>query len=358
MTYRLNNKVQKLVPYEPEVGDYDIRLDANESYIRLPRQIQSEINQALSEIDFRRYPDPLAVTCSKAFADLYNLKPEYITAGNGSDELISVILGGLFQKGDKLLVTKPDFSMYEFYAHVAELQASQYIKDEAYQINVQSLISQAKQEKCAGLILSNPCNPTSQGMSKAQVREIIEALPQSLIIIDEAYMDFWDQSVLDLVEKFDNLLVLKTCSKAFGGAAMRLGFAAAGIPITRVLRSIKSPYNVNSLTQAAGAVLLSHKQCLKKAASQIVASRDKLYEDLCCLKDEPYVHRLGLQQILRPRTNFILVKLKNPRVIYEMLKQQGILVRLFPDFLRITTGSPAENQALITALKGYGEADI
>lgn len=355
MTYSLNEKVRKLTPYEPGIGDYKIRLDANESFLTIPEHILDEMKTAMSEVAFNRYPDPLATDCITAFAGYHGLKAGHVTAGNGSDELISVIVGGLFQKGDKLLLTDPDFSMYAFYAHVAELEVVRVQKSEDYEIDVEALIETALRSNCRGILFSNPCNPTSEGMNREDMIRILDRLPDTLLIADEAYMDFWDQSILDLVEEYPQLLVLRTCSKAFGAAAMRLGFAVAGPMITTAIRSLKSPYNVNSLTQAAATVLLRHPQCLKQGLAKILASRDDLYTQLLELKNSRLNTVLQIDYLLKPKTNFVLVHFRENAEVYEMLKQQGILVRCFPRFMRITAGSPEENRLLIQVLSQYGE---
>jgi histidinol-phosphate aminotransferase len=355
LTYQLNNKVRDLLPYEPIAGNFRIRLDANESFFTVPEQLLKEMQAAANLVDFRRYPDPLAENCIMAFANYFGLSAAQVTAGNGSDELISVIMGGFFQRGDRVLVVDPDFSMYKFYLHVSELEAVTYAKDSAYRIDVDGLVAKASETKCRGMIFSNPCNPTSQGISRQEIIQILQELPNTLIIIDEAYMDFWDQSVLDLVNDFDNLLVLRTCSKAFGIAALRLGFAVANAKLTKALRSLKSPYNVNSLTQAYGSVLLNHPQCLKQALLSVLSSRDALYQDLDALQKSTAGKNLGLLPLLVSHTNFILAKFADNNEVYQRLKQEGILVRCFPDFLRITTGSVLENQTLIDALIKNGE---
>jgi len=358
LTYRLNDKVTQLTPYEPGTGEFSIRLDANESFLQIPEHILEEMKDNLGKIAFNRYPDPLATECLQAFANVHNLNADHVTAGNGSDELISVIVGGLFQKGDKLLLVDPDFSMYAFYAHVAELEVVRLSKSKDYIIDPEDLVETALQNNCRGILFSNPCNPTSQGMPREDLIRVLDRLPDTLVIADEAYMDFWDQSVMDLVEEYPQLLVLRTCSKAFGAAALRLGFAVAGPMITTAIRSLKSPYNVNSLTQAAAAALLRHPQCLKKGLAKILASRDELYGRLQELKDSPLNQQLKIEYLLKPKTNFVLVRFHDNVEIYDMLKDKGILVRCFPRFMRITAGSPEENRALLQTLMNYAEGLI
>jgi len=358
LTYRLNDKVTQLTPYEPGTGEFSIRLDANESFLQIPEHILEEMKDSIEKIAFNRYPDPLATECLQAFANVHNLNADHVTAGNGSDELISVIVGGLFQKGDKLLLVDPDFSMYAFYAHVAELEVVRLSKSKDYIIDPEDLVETALQNNCRGILFSNPCNPTSQGMPREDLIRVLDRLPDTLVIADEAYMDFWDQSVMDLVEEYPQLLVLRTCSKAFGAAALRLGFAVAGPMITTAIRSLKSPYNVNSLTQAAATALLRHPQCLKKGLAKILASRDELYGRLQELKDSSLNQQLKIEYLLKPKTNFVLVRFHDNVEIYDMLKDKGILVRCFPRFMRITAGSPEENRALLQTLMNYAEGLI
>lgn len=350
MAYILNEKIKKLVPYEPLMGNYPVRLDANESYLLLPQSVQTAVEDALCCVDFRRYPDPLALGCLKAYGNYLNVDVDCLTAGNGSDELISIILGGFFNKGDSLLVAEPDFSMYQFYAHNAELKVIVCKKDEDYQIDIKTFIKKAQVNQCRGVIFSNPCNPTAQGIKRQSVIEIIEALPEMLVIVDEAYMDFWDQSVSDLVETYDNLLVLRTCSKAFGSAAIRLGFALSCISNTKALRALKSPYNVNALTQAAGEAILSHPLCLTEAIKKIVVQKNTLHSMLVEFAKDPG-NPYKIKRIMNSHTNFIVVITDEGQKMYEDLKEEGLLIRCFPSFVRITAGSPEEQKHLIEVLQ-------
>lgn len=350
MAYSLNEKIRKLVPYEPLTGDYPIRLDANESYLTLPQSVQTAVESAIGHVDFRRYPDPLAQGCLQAYGSYLNVDVNCLTAGNGSDELIGIILSGFFNKGDRLMITDPDFSMYQFYAHNAELEVVLFKKDDNYQIDIKAFIQQAQTHQCRGVIFSNPCNPTSQGISRESVIDILEALPEMLVIVDEAYMDFWDQSVSDLIETYNNLLVLRTCSKAFGSAAIRLGFAISCQVNTKALRALKSPYNVNALSQAAGEAVLAHPLCLREGIEKILTQKKHLYEMLCEIAKDPE-NPYGIKGVLPSHTNFIVIETDKGQKMYADLKREGILIRCFPAFVRITAGSPEEQRTLIKTLQ-------
>ena len=212
MSYKLNKKLVDLVPYDPIMGTYKIRLDANESCFDLSDSLKDKICNAIKKVDFNRYPDCLAKRPNEAFAKLYGISPDLVTSGNGSDELISVITSCFFESGDTLVNVSHDFSMYGFYAQLYELNVETYQKNADLTIDADALIAFCKEKNARGLIFSNPCNPTSLGLDRESVRKIITSLEDTLVILDEAYMDFWDQSLLDEVDKYSNLLILKTCS--------------------------------------------------------------------------------------------------------------------------------------------------
>lgn len=344
--YQLNSKIKDLKPYEPINGDFRIRLDANESFLSLPTNVMTEILDTLVQTDFNRYPDSLALNTCRAFASYYGVNPERVTAGNGSDELISVLISTFLMKGDTVVTLSPDFTMYRFYSSLVEVRCVEVVKKSDYTVDVDELIAVVNQTSAKMMLFSNPCNPTSLGLTREEVRKIINSV-SALVVLDEAYMDFWDQSLLQEADQFDNLVILRTCSKAIGLAALRIGFAVANEAITSAIRAVKSPYNVNSLTQSAASVILSNADMLKEASNQIVCSRILLSQQL-----ENLLKRKPNRFVLFPScTNFVLIRLNDAKNVYEQLLFKGIAVRLMGDCLRITAGAPQENTELITALE-------
>ncbi len=342
MPYILNDKIKNLVPYEPITGKYKIRLDANESYISLDNEkIESALNQ-----NFNRYPDPCAVKLCDSFARLYHLNPKHITAGNGSDELISLIVGAFFSHGDTLLTLSNDFSMYRFYGDVFGIQTEIFPKQSDLTIDVDGLIRYINENKIAGLVFSNPCNPTSLMLSREDVLKLVTSV-NALVVVDEAYMDFADQSILDICHSFDNVIVLKTCSKAIGMAAIRLGFAIANETITKALRAVKSPYNVNTVSQSIGEIVLSDQAYVKVCTKEIIENRDDLYQKIVALNEQ----KKAFEIIYKPSTNFIFIKTSRAKEIFEKLLDCSIAIRFMGEYLRISTGSKQENEALIQVLE-------
>lgn len=342
MSYQLNNKIKNLTPYEPISGTYQIRLDANESFFQIDEAFLAD---AL-KVPYNRYPDPFAADLCKAFAEQYHLNPNNITAGNGSDELISLIAGAFFENGDTLLTLQNDFSMYRFYGEVFGIQTKVYPKCEDLTIDVDGLISYINENKIAGLVFSNPCNPTSLCLNREDVLKIINGV-NALVVVDEAYMDFSNQSILDVCCDFDNVIVLKTCSKAIGMAAIRLGFAIANDTITTALRAVKSPYNVNSVTQKIGEIILKRSDYLKECIKQIIENRDELYQAMCLLSEEFPV----FETVYKTQTNFVFIKTKQAKQIFDKLLENSIAIRFMGDYLRITTGTKEENTQLLKILR-------
>ena len=349
MSYKLNKKLVNLVPYDPITGHYDIRLDANESCFNLSDILKEKIAKSISQIDFNRYPDCLAKAPTKAFSELYNVPEELISAGNGSDELISIIEGCFFEAGDTVVNVSHDFSMYEFYAQLYEVNVETYQKEADLTINVDKLIAFCKEKKAKGLIFSNPCNPTSLGLDRASVKKIIEALDGCLVILDEAYMDFWDQSVLADVDKYDNLIILKTCSKAIGLAAVRFGFAVANKTITNAVRAAKSPYNNDTVAQTIVADILSEKDYLAECRDIIVANTGKLYSDILEI-DKKYGR---FEKVYEPCTNFVFIRTDEFEKIYSFMLENSIAIRKFRGYIRVTSGTEAENARFINVLESY-----
>lgn len=349
MSYKLNKKLINLVPYEPISGEYKIRLDANESCFNLSEKIKNKITKDISEIDFNRYPDCLAKKPVKAFADLYNIPAEYVNAGNGSDELISIITSCFFEEGDTLVNVTHDFSMYEFYGQLYGINIKTYQKEEDLTINADKLISFCKENIAKGLIFSNPCNPTSIGLAKDEVMKIINSLPDTLIILDEAYMDFWNQAVLPEVYKYDNLIVLKTCSKAIGLAAVRCGFAIAGNTISTAIRAAKSPYNNDTVAQTIVTNVLSEKEFLESCKNVIIKNTKTLFEGISSIQEKYNC----FEYIYPTTTNFVFIKTDKCEEIYKFMLENSIAIRKFRGFLRITAGTEQENSEFLSVLEKF-----
>ena len=343
----LPEKLSTMTPYEPSEDNYQIKLDANESYFSLPEELRDAIAASIDTIDFNRYPDPSVKDVRRLAGREYRIAPDNIVVGNGSDELISLIMHTFAPQGGKVMVLSPDFSMYQFYAEVAELQVINMLKDGEFALTEQEVIDRAKAEKPDILIFSNPCNPGGQGFDHGEAIRICMALEDTLVVVDEAYMDFWDQSILDVSTALENVLVMKTLSKAYGCAAIRCGFIIAYKDLIDQLNKTRSPYNINTLTQMAACIVLEDTSWQKEQCAAIVARKNEL-EQACTELADKY----GVFTVLPTHTNFVILRTPKCGNIYEELKKRSIIVRCFPkyDMVRITTGSTEENAALLEEL--------
>ncbi|MDR0222304.1 MAG: aminotransferase class I/II-fold pyridoxal phosphate-dependent enzyme [Oscillospiraceae bacterium] len=339
--YDLPSKLKNFTPYEPLAGEYKARLDANESFIEIAPE---KILKAIGGVRLNRYPDPCATGVVGAFSELFGVSPANVTAGNGSDELIGVIVACLLEKGDKILCFTPDFSMYGFYSRLYELNVVERRKNEDFTIDINAAVEFVNAENIKCVIFSNPCNPTSLGVEKSEIKRLISGT-KALVVVDEAYMDFWDekQSLLAETADYGGLIVLRTCSKSVALAGIRLGFAVTNSRLSAALKTVKSPFNVNAITQAIGEAILSDADNYKSSVKRIKESAARLNSELSELS--------LFEKIYDTKTNFLFIKAPGAREIYLRLLEKSIAVRNFGDYLRICAGTDEENSALTAALK-------
>jgi len=346
LKYQIPQNIRELVPYEPVTADYDVRLDANESFLNLPEPIVSEFQEALPKVLWNRYPDASAQELCKAFADYYQVDTESVVAFDGSDEVLALLNATLFQ-GGKAAAFAEDFSMYRQYALTYGVDCVTLHKEADLTISVDRVLRQIEEEGISILLFSNPCNPTSIGLCRSEVLRLVQNT-DALVVLDEAYMDFWrkEESLLDVVDEYENLIILKTCSKALGMASIRIGFAVSKV-FSKTFKAVKSPYNVNTVSQLLGTILFSHPEYLQDAAEKLIASRAYLQEEVSKLQMRfPSV----LEELYPSVTNFLYLKTKACDTIYRAALSNSISIRKMNGYLRITAGSEEENRRLLSFL--------
>ena len=349
----LSEKIKKIKPYSlnNDITNFRIRLDANESFINLPEFIVREINKAVANIDFNRYPDFLASDLIKKYAGTIGIDGKYIVAGNGSDELINIIINSFLSKGDKILTFTPDFSMYAFYSEIIEAEIIRIEKksSEDFNIDFEKIAEIVKEQGVKVVIFSNPCNPTGKLTDKAILEKFLREV-DALVIIDEVYMTFCDdsenQSFIKDFNDYPNLIILKSLSKAFGLASIRTGFAIANEVFINVLKSTKSPYNLNAVSQKIAETVLSYMDYIDENAKLIKENKAELEYEMRRISD------LYGYKVHETQTNFVVIETDKAGEIFEYLLNNGILIRQLNDrFLRITTGSKEENKDLLGLLR-------
>ncbi|MDD6800518.1 MAG: histidinol-phosphate transaminase [Firmicutes bacterium] len=347
MNKYIPKKIAELEEYSPDTTPRDVRLDANESAYGLSEEMRKCAEEAASALLSNRYPDPYASRLRAAFARAYRADPSCVVAGNGSDELISLLFTAFTEKGDKVVVTSPDFSMYGFYAELAGAEVVEYRKNEANEIDFRELAEIVKSVCPKLVILSNPCNPTGRAYSRDEIAEFVNRCG-CLAVIDEAYAEFCgcECSVMDMIPDSENLIVLKTLSKAFGLAALRVGFAVAAPEIASALNKVKSPYNLNSFSQVLGTAALERADGTFASAAETGAAAKRLKNSLESL--------LCGMTVFDTSANFVFIDAKSEKkaaYIKKELADASIAIRMMNKrFLRITCGSKDENERLLCVL--------
>ena len=342
----LRKELRALKPYIVDRAKYRIRLDANESFIRLEDYLIDEMKEVISSALFNRYPDADSEGVCSLYAKYAGVSCKSIMAGNGSDELIQVMVNTFVEKGEKVVVLSPDFSMYSFYTEVGGGVPLKIESDEEFNIDIDYLIKEVVRINPKMIILSNPNNPTGAIIEREKLIKLIESC-KCLVVIDEAYFEFYGETLVDKIDEFDNLIILRTCSKAAGMAAIRLGFLITNQELLSELKSVKPPFNVNSISQSFGEVILKNRNIIKLNADKIIQQREILTRELSKFKQ---------LKLFKTKANFILIKLEEAVALNKKLLEKGIKIRSFgggklTNCMRITVGSKSENVGILEVIE-------
>ena len=339
--------VKNLVPYvpgeQPKVANL-VKLNTNENpYGPSPKAIEAmraELSDAL-----RLYPDPNSDLLKQAVADYYGVQTQQVFLGNGSDEVLAHIFHGLFQHDQPLLFPDISYSFYPVYCGLYGIPFEAVPLDEQFQIRPQDYA-----RPNAGIIFPNPNAPTGCLLPLEAVEQIVKASPDSVVVVDEAYVDFGGETAIKLVDRYPNLLVTQTVSKSRSLAGLRVGLAVGHPDLIEALERIKNSFNsypIDRVAVAGAAAAFADKAYFEDTCAKVVASREKLVEGL---------NQRGFE-VLPSAANFIFARHREQDAagIASRLREKGVIVRHFKQariaqFLRISIGTPEQNQALLDVL--------
>jgi histidinol-phosphate aminotransferase len=356
----LNKKIKKFTPYslngKIDLNNIKIKLDANESFFNLPDFISDEVQDNLKNIDFNRYPDPAASALIKKFAEYLNaseninLGENNIAAGNGSDELLNILINFFISKDEKILVFEPDFNMYAFYGKIIEANIIRAQKKDL-KIDWDEAADLIKRENIKLAVFSNPCNPTGQLEAKKDITKFIELARDTgtVVILDEVYMSFCEgrESFIREFLEYPNLIIIKSLSKSIGLASLRVGFALSNETFINAVKTVKSPFNLNAVSQRIAETILNYPEYLAQNLQTLKKNKKELQENIIKLIESNADYKVH-----ETETNFILIESAKSREIFNYLLENKILVRnLNNKYLRITSGSAEENQELLKYLR-------
>ncbi len=344
--------VSELKPYIPgeqpgnKPGEQQvIKLNTNENPYP-PSPAVAEVLRHFDIDQLRQYPDPESRDLIAALAAYYHLDANQVFVGNGSDEVLAHAFQAFFKQDDALLFADISYSFYPVYCGLYQIDYRQVALDQAFQIDFDGY-----RNANGGIILANPNAPTGIALELAAIRQLLADNPESVVLIDEAYVDFGADSACQLIPEFPNLLVVQTFSKSRNLAGIRLGFALGQSELIEGLQRVKNSFNsypVDSLTNAIGLAALADESYFQQCCQRIIASRESLGRELESLGFEVYPSSSNFVFVSHPE--------KAAETLYLELKSAGILVRYFnqariDNCLRITIGSEGECDALLAALK-------
>ncbi len=341
--------VKDLVPYVP--GEQPklarlVKLNTNENpYGPSPKAIaamQAEVNDNL-----RLYPDPTSDRLKQAVADYYGVQTAQVFVGNGSDEVLAHAFHGLFQHGQPLLFPDISYSFYPVYCGLYGIDFVQVPLDEQFQIRVEDYA-----RPNGGIIFPNPNAPTGCALALEAIERLLKANPDTVVLVDEAYIDFGGETAISLVGKYPNLLVSQTLSKSRSLAGLRVGIAVGHPDLIEALERIKNSFNsypLDRMAIAGAAAAFEDQAYFEQTCQRVIDSREAVVAGL---------EQLGFE-VLPSAANFVFARhpAKDAATLAAGLREQGVIVRHFKQqriaqFLRITIGTSEQNQALLDALQG------
>ncbi|BCE03229.1 histidinol-phosphate transaminase [Marinicellulosiphila megalodicopiae] len=340
--------VKNLTPYvpgeQPQNREY-VKLNTNEN----PFAPSPKVIEAIDHFDrtlLKRYPDPEATKLRQSIADFYNKPLNQIFVGNGSDEVLAHSFFAFFKKAKPIAFPDITYSFYPVYANLYNIDAIEFPVQDDFSIDVNSI-----SENTDGIILPNPNAPTSKYLEPAEIKTLLKKHPNKVVIIDEAYIDFGGESAVNLVDEFENLLVIQTFSKSRSLAGLRIGFAIGQPHLIEALQRVKNSFNsypIDQLAIVAGQAAMQDVDYFQSCCDQVIQTRAWTHTQL---------QALGFECI-ESKANFILAKpLKHDaEKVYLDLKENGVLVRYFKDskisdYLRISIDTQSNMKTLIDVLK-------
>ncbi|WP_445747420.1 histidinol-phosphate transaminase [Polaribacter sp.] len=337
----IRENIKSLKPYSSARDEYKdvaindmIFLDANEN------PFENGVN---------RYPDPQQITVKKALAKIKNVNEKNILLGNGSDEVLDLLFRAFCEPNkDNIITLPPTYGMYSVLASLNAIEDRKVLLSEDFQPQIPQILA-AVDENSKILFLCSPNNPSGNSFSEEAIETLLKNF-QGLVVIDEAYIDFSKQeSWLQKLNKYPNLVITQTLSKAYGMAGIRLGICYASEEIIRILNNIKPPYNINELTQQKALERLQDREGVTQEIETILSERNQL---AIALKGISFIGK-----IYESDANFILIKVDDATKRYNELIAKGIVIRnrttqpLCENTLRLTVGTKEENEKLISALQ-------
>jgi histidinol-phosphate aminotransferase len=327
-----------------------VKMNLNENFVMPNETIQKLLLDAFRSIDVRAYPPPRGNLAIKAISSFLGFSECEVSVANGADEIMDLLMKVFVRKGSKVMVVEPSFPMYTFFAQLYGGSAVPVLLRPDFSLDVDAILKKADKDTRL-LFVCSPNNPTGNQFREADIKKLLQEF-KGVVVVDEAYVDFASGSVINWVRKYDNLAVLRSFSKAFGLAGLRLGYLVSNESIVGYVQRVVGPFNVNSVTQQAVALALEKWSYFEQQIKLVVNERDWLMKKLKQIDGvNPYPSD----------ANFILFKVAKEdltsAIVAKRMENRNVLVKdrghlpLLENCIRVTVGTRKMNQAFLSALK-------
>jgi histidinol-phosphate aminotransferase len=348
----INTNIRALKPYHLEPDACTIKLNQNENPFDWPREIKEDVARFCVERPWNRYPPFIPEELKNALAAYAGAEKGSVIVGNGSNEMLLVLLLSLVNRDSTVVFCEPTFTVYKLLVNGLAASPQPVPLNDNLGYDTGAIIEAVRKNPGCALILCSPNNPTGNTIDEQDLRTILEN-HKGFCIFDQAYVEFGGFNAVALLKEYPNLIIIRTFSKAFAGAGWRLGYLMGNPAVVHEINKIKLPYNISFFTEYAALTLLKHRDVIFATHATIKAERDALYA---------FLKTLPFDAVYPSAANFILVRCRENKRLFDALKTAGILVRdvsnypMLENCMRISVGSTEENRSLKTALKSFFDA--
>jgi histidinol-phosphate aminotransferase len=345
----INRCVRELNAYHLEPKDVPIKLNQNENPFDWPLEIKEEIARFCIERPWNRYPTFIPTELKELLAKHVGLDVSNVIAGNGSNEMLSVLMMSLVHEGTKVIICEPTFTVYRLLSTGKGAHCISVNLTNDLEFNIPELTQALNANPEALLILCTPNNPTGVALGEGEIRQILNK-HKGFVIIDQAYIEFGGYNAIPLLKEYPNLIITRTFSKAFAGAGLRIGYLLGNSDIITEINKIKLPYNINFLTEHIAKTLLKNYSLQQGTIATLSAERDAMFK---FLKEMPF------EMVYPSMANFICIRCSAKKQLLNTLQENGILVRdvssypLLENCFRLSIGTPYENEQFKMVVKRF-----
>jgi histidinol-phosphate aminotransferase len=342
----IRKSIRELKEYTVPQDKYEVKLNQNESPYDVPDDLKEEIIKKISDTDWNRYPSRTAIPLVRAISLYTNFPEEGIVAANASNEILQAVFQTICDAGDRVVAISPGFAIYPYLSKIMDLDLTEVPLLEDFSFDVKEIINKGKDSKM--VVLALPNNPTGTTIPVERIEEIAKSI-NGIFVVDEAYFEFSGRTAISLLDKYDNIIIIRTLSKAFGLAGLRLGYLLTKKEFAGAIQKAKMPFSVGIFGQIAGEMLLKKNEYIKDIVKKIMDEKEKVFSEL---RGIPTIEPIPSY------TNFILFKTQkmSGKDLFDEMYRRGVLLRFFDtprlkNTLRITIGKPEENKIFLARLK-------